>query len=206
MPSSTISLISDIQNGFGTIVFSIKDKADTKATNSLVRSHLSRFHTVAPDDDTAFYINSMEQLLESFDSLFDGLNKFLWFLGLATLFSGVIGVANMMYTSAKERTREIGIRKAIGARPSEIKNMFLCESIILTTIAGYVGVFFGWLVLLAIGALMPDEVEILQKPSIDLPIALSATLVLIVSGTLSGLRPAIYASQLNPIEALKEEN
>lgn len=127
-------------------------------------------------------------------------------MGISTLISGVIGIGNIMYISAKERTREIGIRKSLGARSSIIKRMFICESIAITSIAGYVGIALGWICLKLIGMLIDDNTVMMDKPQISILITLFAMLILMIAGVLAGLRPAMYAADLRPIEALKEEN
>ena len=118
----------------------------------------------------------------------------------------MVGVGNIMYTSAKERTREIGIRKSVGANGSVIKTMFVCESVALTSVAGYVGILFGWLCLKLIGLFITEDTVMMDKPHMDVSVAIGAVALLVVAGTVTGLKPALYASKLNPIDALKEEN
>lgn len=191
---------------FSTMLYSIRDDADTKEVNERVRSVLSRRKRISPTDDKVFYFNSMEEQVGAFNKLFSALNKFLWFMGISTLFSGVVGVGNIMYTSAKERTREIGIRKSVGAKESIIKTMFVCESVALTSVAGYVGILLGWLCLKVIGLFITEDTVMMDKPHIDVSVAVGAVVLLVVAGTVTGLKPALYASKLNPIDALKEEN
>lgn len=191
---------------FSTLVYATNDDADTKSVNDCVRSVLSHRKHISPNDDKAFYFNSMEEQVESFDKLFATLNKFLWFMGISTLFSGVIGVGNIMYTSAKERTREIGIRKSVGAQATTIKTMFVCESVALTSLAGLVGFLLGWLCLKGIGLLISEDTVMMDKPHLNISIGLGSVLLLMIAGTVVGLRPALYASKLNPVDALKDEN
>ena len=191
---------------FSSILYTVSDDTETKDINQNVRDLLAHKKQLSPSDDKVFYFNSMEEQVGAFNDLFGTLNKFLWFMGISTLFSGVIGVGNIMYTSAKERTREIGIRKSMGAKPSVIKTMFVCESVALTSIAGYVGLFFGWLALKIIGLFITADTIMMNKPHINISIALGAVVLLVIAGTMTGLKPALYASKLNPIDALKEEN
>lgn len=191
---------------FSTIIYTIRDDADTKKINKRIRSVLARRKHIAPNDDKAFYFNSMEEQINAFNKLFTTLNKFLWLMGISTLLSGVIGVGNIMYTSAKERTREIGIRKSVGAKPSTIKTMIVCESVALTSIAGYVGIILGWLCLKGVGLFITKDTIMMDKPHIDMPIAIGSVILLVMAGTVAGLKPALYASKLSPIDALKDEN
>lgn len=206
MPYTTYTENVASATEFSCLLYATHDGIDAKKTNTYVRSVLSRMKHVAPDDDKAFYFNSMEEQVEAFNELFSGLNKFLWFMGISTLFSGVIGIGNIMYTTAKERTREIGIRKALGAKSTVIKSMLICESIALTSLAGLTGILVGWLCLSGIGLLITDDTIMMKKPGIDFPVIIGAMLVLVISGTIAGLKPALYAAGLNPIDALKDEN
>ena len=191
---------------FGTVVFSTVKGAKIKEVNTHVRNVMARKYQFAPSDDKVFYFNSMEEQVKAFTDLFVMIRKFLWFMGISTLVSGVIGVGNIMYSSAKERTREIGIRKSVGAKAQQIKAMFLWESIALTSLAGYVGLVLGWGILKVVALFISEDTPMMEKPGLDFPTAVAAIFILVIAGTLAGLRPAIYAAELNPIEALKEEN
>lgn len=180
--------------------------AKIKEVNTHVRNVMARKYQFAPSDDKVFYFNSMEEQVKAFTDLFVMIRKFLWFMGISTLVSGVIGVGNIMYSSAKERTREIGIRKSVGAKARQIKAMFLWESIALTSLAGYVGLVLGWGILKVVALFISEDTPMMEKPGLDFPTAVAAIFILVIAGTLAGLRPAIYAAELNPIEALKEEN
>lgn len=109
----------------------------------------------------------MEEQVKAFTDLFVMIRKFLWFMGISTLVSGVIGVGNIMYSSAKERTREIGIRKSVGAKAQQIKAMFLWESIALTSLAGYVGLVLGWGILKVVALFISEDTPMMEKPGLD---------------------------------------
>lgn len=206
IPYSTYLKTNATAKEFTTMVYTICDGVESKEVNDRVKSILSRNKNVDPDDGSAFFFNSMEEQVKAFNSLFDTLKGFLWFMGISTLVSGVIGIGNIMYISAKERTREIGIRKSLGARSSTIKGMFLCESIAITSIAGYIGIALGWLILELIGLLIDDDTLMMDKPQINLIITIFAMLILMIAGVIAGLKPAMYAADLCPIEALRDEN
>lgn len=191
---------------FTTMLYSFYDGVDVRKSNDRVKCFLARKHKFAPDDENALYLNSMEEQMDAFNQLFSSIHKFLWFMGFSTLLSGIIGAGNIMYTTARERTREIGIRKAIGASISSIKQMFLLEAISMTTVSGLIGMMMGEGVLLLIGKAFIDDNSLVEKPTVDLPTGIAAIIILVISGTVIGLRPAVYASNLNAIDALRDEN
>lgn len=191
---------------FSTVLFSLRDKSNTQQIQSRVRSLMARQYQFDPSDEKVFYFNSMEEQVKAFSNMFVMLRKFLWFMGISTLVSGIIGVGNIMYSSAKERTREVGIRKSVGAKTSDIKGMIMWESIALTFLAGCLGLFSAWLALKGIAWLIPDDTMAMDTPGIDIPTAIAAMVILVIAGTLAGLKPALYAAELNPIDALRDEN
>lgn len=128
----------------------------------------------------------------------------MWLIGIFTLLSGIVGVSNIMFVSVRERTHEIGIRRAIGARPRSILTQVLAESVALTAIFGYMGVFLGMVVLQAVDAVFGD-MDVLLNPTVDISIAAQVTAALIVAGALAGLFPALKALKVKPVEALRDE-
>lgn len=206
IPYSVLLSSNSMAREFTTLLFSLKEKVQTQKIHSRVRSLMARKYKFDPMDEKVFYFNSMEEQVKAFSNLFVMLRKFLWFMGVSTLVSGIIGVGNIMYSSAKERTREVGIRKSVGANTSSIKAMIMWESIALTFISGCIGLLSGWGVLRAVGWFISDDVMMMDKPGIDIPTAIAAMVILVISGTLAGLKPALYAAELNPIDALRDEN
>lgn len=206
IPYSVLLSSNSMAREFTTLLFSLKEKVETQKIHSRVRSLMARKYKFDPMDEKVFYFNSMEEQVKAFSNLFVMLRKFLWFMGVSTLVSGIIGVGNIMYSSAKERTREVGIRKSVGANTSSIKAMIMWESIALTFISGCIGLLSGWGVLRAVGWFISDDVMMMDKPGIDIPTAIAAMVILVISGTLAGLKPALYAAELNPIDALRDEN
>ena len=162
-----------------------------------------KFHT---GDKNAIYIENLQADAKTFNSLFKIINGFLWLVGVCMILSGIVGVSNIMLVVVKERTQEIGIRKAIGAPPRSILYMILNESIVITFIAGIVGLISAsGIVLLinaAIGGMIADKSSIFKGLEVNLPIALSALILLILSGALAGLYPAKKAASVLPIKAL----
>ena len=158
MPFQTFIRYIEHDPRFRVIVMSLNETVSSRNAQTRIRNFLTHRFNIHPDDNNTFFFNSMEEQVKSFNNLFGTIRKFLWFMGISTLLSGIIGVANIMYVSAKERTREIGIRKAVGAKKHTIKTMFICESIVITSIAGYMGMFLGMGILWIIGLFIePDS-------------------------------------------------
>lgn len=181
MPYSVYEQVDATAGRFGTVVFSTVKGAKIKEVNTHVRNVMARKYQFAPSDDKVFYFNSMEEQVKAFTDLFVMIRKFLWFMGISTLVSGVIGVGNIMYSSAKERTREIGIRKSVGAKAQQIKAMFLWESIALTSLAGYVGLVLGWGILKVVALFISEDTPMMEKPGLDFPTAVAAIFILVIA-------------------------
>jgi len=147
--------------------------------------------------------------------IFQAIKIFIWIIGIGTLIAGIVGVSNIMLIVVKERTKEIGIRKAIGASPSSVIGLILLESIMITTIAGYIGLVLGtglmeminYFMVQSAGAPVSEEGSgsIFLNPTVDLNVAIYATLLLIVAGAIAGYIPAKRAASIKPIVALRDE-
>jgi putative ABC transport system permease protein len=138
--------------------------------------------------------------------LFQGIRKFVWFVGTLTLFAGMLGVSNILLIIVKERTKEIGVRKALGATPWSIISLVVAEGLLLTSLAGYLGVVAGVLGLEGAARAVRDLPNApLSQPEISLQVALVAVLVLIVAGVVAGIVPARLAARVHPVEALRAE-
>jgi putative ABC transport system permease protein len=137
-------------------------------------------------------------------SLLDGIRAFIWIIGIGTLIAGVVGVSNIMMIAVKERTKEIGVRKALGATPMSVVLLVMQESIMITAVAGYFGLMAGIGLLELARKFMPAS-DFFRNPEVNLSIAVSALLLLVVSGALAGLVPALRAAMIEPVEALKDE-
>lgn len=169
---------------------------------------VKRRHDVAPEDIRGVRSFNMATPAKRVNGLFTGINVFIWFVGLGTLTAGIVGISNIMIITVKERTREIGIRKALGATPFSIVSTLLLESALVTSIAGYVGLVcgVGLLELIAFalrssGAKLPY----FMNPEVNFQVAITAIVLLIGVGILAGLMPAIRAAQITPIEAMRAE-
>lgn len=164
---------------------------------------LKKQHTIAPDDDRAININNSLENAKRFYDLMDMIKFFFWFVGICTIIAGVVGVSNIMLIIVKERTREIGIRKALGAEPLSIVWMVLHESIFVTTIAGFLGLIGGLALLEFVGPLI--ETQYISNPAVNFNVALSTVFILIFAGALAGFIPAWRAAKIKPIIALRDE-
>jgi putative ABC transport system permease protein len=169
---------------------------------------LAQRHSVAPDDTRAFGHFNLEERYKQVQGLFLGIRALVWVVGIGTLAAGVIGVSNIMLVIVKERTNEIGIRRAVGATPRTIMVQVVLEAIILTSVAGYAGLIAGMGLVDLIGWVLVKygiEPETFANPGVDLTTALQAFVILIVAGMLAGVIPAQRAVSVRPVEALRAE-
>jgi putative ABC transport system permease protein len=160
-------------------------------------------HKIAPNDELAIGHWNMGEQYGKMNGLFDGINILIWFVGIGTLIAGVIGISNIMLIVVKERTREIGVKRALGATPLSIVSQIITESVCLTAISGYFGLLAGILLLELVNSVIGNEVPMFNNPTVDLHVALTALTVLVISGALAGLIPARKAVAILPVEALR---
>ncbi len=206
IPFTTLKRAFNIGDRVGFFALTAKPGTDGPELERVVREALMRHHRVSPTDNLALGSFNMFVMFGKFTTFFLVLQIVSWVVGGATLLAGVIGVSNIMLITVKERTKEIGVRKALGASPISIIAMVMKESIVLTTIAGLVGVAVGVGMLAGAGAIlehMPDSP--LGPPHVDLWTVLFAVGVLAVAGALAGIMPASHAASIKPIEALRAE-
>lgn len=170
-----------------------------------IRYTLAGAHKFDPNDQRAVYVRNNIEEFKRFLNLFASIKLFIWIIGIGTIVAGVVGVSNIMMIVVKERTQEIGIRKAMGATPWSIISLILQESILITAFAGYVGLVMGVGLLEMISPLFDNSDTFFKNPEVDIWIALGATMILVVSGALAGFVPARKAASIKPIEALRYE-
>ena len=191
----------------------LETTAQNDAFEKDYRQRLNLAHQVHPEDESAIYLwNRYTQNMQMQTGI-DIIRKALWIVGLFTLLSGIVGVSNIMLITVKERTHEFGIRKAIGAKPWSILKLIIIESIIITTIFGYIGMILGIAANeymdATIGHTKVDaglfKASIFLDPTVGLDVCFEATMVMIIAGTIAGLIPALKASRIRPIEALRAE-
>jgi putative ABC transport system permease protein len=167
---------------------------------------LKEKHLISPDDGEAMQMFNAEALFSMVDNLFTGIRVLIWLVGLGTLLAGIIGVSNIMMVTVRERTIEIGIRRAIGARPKDILEQILSESIVLTLIAGMAGICFAVLVLqvLEVGVNSGSQFSGIQF-QVSFMLAIGVAFLLLSLGVVAGLAPAFRAMSIKPIDAMRDE-
>lgn len=180
-----------------------------EAFNDTLRQVLARHKNFSPKDRNAMWLwNSYEDYLQT-QTAMNGIQLLIWIIGIATLIAGVTGISNIMLITVRERTHEFGIRKAIGARPAEIVRLVLLESVAITLVFGYVGLFFGLglteLASYVLSHMMSEEATMVYRdPTVDLGIVMMATLVMVIAGVIAGYVPAKRAVSIKPVEALAQ--
>ena len=173
-----------------------------------VKEILAKKHKIHPQDMQAFGSANVEKSFSQMNNLFLGINFLTWFVGTLTLVAGVIGISNIMLVIIKERTKEIGIQRAIGATPIKIITQIVMESVFLTFIAGLIGMIVGVLIIQGINMLLlqsPSEDTMFANPEVDLQAVVTALVLLVISGVFAGMIPALKAIKIKPIEALRAE-
>ena len=216
IPYTTYKGIYDRTDNIETISFSVNGPVTLEEHRAFEEEYtrgIKRLHDIAPDDNNGLWVrNGYTDNLEMTKAS-SILRIALWILGLLTLVSGIVGVSNIMLITVKERTHEFGVRKAIGAKPGDILKLIIAESIFITAIFGYVGMLLGMIACQVMDKTVGqqavdigfEKIQMLVNPTVGLDVAMEATLLLIVAGTLAGIIPAWKAARVKPIEALRAE-
>ena len=207
-PSTTLLNTFNLERKYSTFGAILHDNTAIETFEGRLRDYLAKEIGFSNDDRSALYIINIQMQVKAFGMLFDGVDKFLWVLGLCFVLSGMIGIMNIMLVVVKERTEEIGIRKALGATPTSIYKLIILEALILTVVFGIIGIILGftgmgiynWVVT----ALQTGDEQIFDKASIDFTIVLISFLLLISVGVIAGLFPAKKAASIMPIETLSK--
>jgi putative ABC transport system permease protein len=185
----------------------VLDGATTELSRKVeqkTREVLSAKHQFDPEDQRALFIFNTITEYEKFMNLFASIRIFIWVIGIMTIIAGIVGVSNIMMIVVKERTKEIGVRKALGATPWSIISLILQESVLITGVAGYTGLVIGVVLLEVVGNAIKG-VDYFANPEINMNVALLATFILIVAGMFAGFVPARKAAAVKPVEALRDE-
>ena len=216
IPFSTMQTIYNKGDKLNNIIFTTKNLTSEAANETFEKEYrkvIAANHRFDPEDEGAIWIwNRFTQSMQM-DTGITIIHTALWIIGLFTLLSGIVGVSNIMLITVKERTREFGIRKAIGATPWSILKLIIVESVIITTFFGYIGMVLGVAANEYMDATIGHttvnsgifEATIFLNPTVGLGVCIEATLVMIIAGTVAGLVPARKAAMIRPIEALRAE-
>jgi len=207
LPISTAQRTFNGQNRVNQILYTTGDAtlAESEVMANETKQILAQNHDYDPEDQRAVFLMNSVEAFQRFLGLMNAIRVFIWIVGIGTLLAGVVGVSNIMLVAVKERTKEIGIRKAIGATPSSIVGLVLKESILITAVAGYFGLVLGVAVLEAVSELLPPDASFFRDPHVDLAIAGWATVLLVVAGGIAGFFPARRAASVQPVVALRDE-
>jgi putative ABC transport system permease protein len=208
MPFSTLQLTNNMGNYVGYYSMLAKPGIPARKVEEKIKKLLAKRHKVSPEDDQAFGTDNVEEEIREVNNLFTGIAALSWFVGTLTLFAGVIGTSNIMLVIVRERTKEIGIQRALGATPFRIIRQIVTESIFLNTAAGYLGLLISAGLVELVGFLLRKfEIKALyfHNPEVDLTVAVLALVILVLSGAVAGLLPARRAVSIKPIDALRSE-
>lgn len=209
IPLSTLQKTYNYGNVVGWFSITVHDTASAARVEEETMKFLASRHSISPNDKEAFGHFNLAEEFKQMKGLFSGIEGLIWIVGIGTLIAGVIGISNIMLVIVKERTREIGIKRALGATPLQIMVQIITESVFLTTISGYVGLTFGvGLVELINYLLIKFQVDsnTFKNPEVDFSTAITALIILIVAGALAGVIPAKRAVSIKPVDALRTEN
>ncbi len=210
IPLSTAQKVFNAQDRLRSLASTVKMSDDfdqavalSSALSEQIDKDLRQKYSVAPDDRSAVRVNSTLEEAKRIYGLIDTIRGVFWFIGIGTIIAGIVGVSNIMLIVVKERTKEIGIRKALGALPWSIIGMILQEAIFVTAMAGFIGLFLGVGLLELVGPMVDSA--FIKYPQVDFATAMTTVVVLILAGTLAGFIPAQRAAHIRPIEALRDE-
>ncbi len=210
IPISTTQMAYNGGNRVHMLMFTVGDASVEESTvmGDKAKDLLIEHHKFSPDDERAVHMWNNLENFQRFKDLFGGINIFIWIVGMGTIVAGVVGVSNIMLIIVKDRTREIGIRKALGATPGSIISLIIQESVVITLMSGYFGLLFGVSLIELVNWALDNfgaEVPYFKSPEIELGTALIATAILVIAGAMAGYFPARKAAKIQPIEALRDE-
>ncbi len=207
LPISTTQKI-DGTDQINMLIYEIGDASleESRIIEEKIRNQFALKHKFSNSDERAVYVRNGIESYQEFQTVFSFIRGFIWFVGIGSIIAGVIGVSNIMLIIVKDRTKEIGVRKALGATPLSIVGMIVQEAIFLTGVAGYIGLASGLGVIFGLQQIMVQneiEIEYFRNPEVNTSVVVGALLILIVSGAVAGLIPALQAVRVNPVTAMK---
>jgi putative ABC transport system permease protein len=205
IPFSTYRKLYNTGNDVGWLAIAAYDDADVMKVEEDVKKVLKKIHQISPEDERAIGSFNLGEIFNKINGFAKGLTFLSLVVGVATIIAGVIGIGNILLISVKERTKELGVRRALGATPSEVRGQIILESVFLTLIAGIFGIVLGSFVLKIIDSATQETDIPYTNPTVPIPYVIGALFIMVVLGTLIGLIPAQRAVSIKPIDALREE-
>lgn len=208
MPYTTLQQVYNRGDKFYAFLATAKKGYSIKTVQEKLFKEVSRIHKIHPEDKKAIGTFNLEDIFNQFNGFFHSITFLMWIIGVGTLISGIIGVSNIMLVVVKERTKEIGIKRAIGAVPRKIISQILTESVFLTTFSGFWGLVFGVGIVELVASNSPTSPEqdgMLLNPQVDFNVAIMAIVILVIFGAIAGYIPALRAIKIKPIDALRDE-
>ena len=205
IPFTTYRKLYNTGENVGWLTIAAYDDADVVQAEADVKAVLKSIHKVDPKDERAFGSFNLGEVFNRIMGFAKGMTFLSLVVGIATILAGVIGIGNILLISVKERTKELGVRRALGATPSEVKNQIILESVFLTVIAGIMGIILGAATLSLINGFTEGGDFPYANPTVPIPYVLGALAIMVILGTLIGLIPAQRAVSIKPIDALREE-
>ena len=205
IPFTTFKLLYNTGDRVSWFAMAAYDDADVVAVEADIKAALRLKHRVHPDDERAFGSFNLGEIFNKVKGFSSGMYILSLIVGIATILAGVVGIGNILLISVRERTKELGIRRALGATPSEVRSQIIIESVFLTLIAGIIGIILGAFVLALLGYSFKDPLIPFVNPTVPIKFILGALVLMVGLGTLIGLIPAQRAVSIKPIDALREE-
>lgn len=210
LPFTTMQQTYNMGNQVHFLAFTAKPGIPVSVVEDKIKSIIKKRHSIAETDQQAVRSVNIEKQFQQMNGLFIGIGILTWIVGIGTLMAGVIGVSNIMLVIVRERTREIGVQRALGASPRTIISQIMLESVVLTTVAGYIGLSLGVGLLELVNKVLESNAKggnemFFRHPEVNINIAIAALTVLVIAGLFAGSIPAKRALSIKPIEALREE-
>ncbi len=208
LPFTTMQKVFNLGDEIETLALTAKEGVRVSSMEENVKSLIKERHDISPTDQSAVQCFNLEEEFDMFNALFLGVHILIWIVGLGTLLSGIVGVSNIMLVTVKERVREIGIRRALGAKPRSIMRQVLSESLLLTILSGIVGLCIGVGIMIVVTIVInanPSENIMFLEPQIRFRAAVTALGIVVLSGVAAGILPALHATQIKAIDAIRED-
>jgi len=206
LPITTVQKVFGGRNRIHAVMFTTGDAtvSESNAMQKEVRDKMAARHRFNPQDQKALRIWSSVEEFQKLMKLFRNIRIFIWLIGIGSIFAGIVGISNIMLISVKERTKEIGVRKALGATPLSIVALVLTESVLITAFSGYIGLVAGVGLIELVAGNLP-ALDMFKNPEVDFSVAVGSLALLVMAGLIAGFFPARKAAGIQPVEALRDE-